>query len=437
MNIIKGESNFIHKTNKYRFEIGDSFTKYIIKLNKEENNRNIFISIIKENMNENITYESHLNFDIFNDSDKEFFSCFNENISLLFKFLIRLFLAKLITIKESIYDCLILKLEWIKDNKIKNINITIPRINNIHTPIDYKNKEIIQNNNNNFFYDIKKKNKDEENEKYEAPTPFKDSRNRKYSIKILKKVYPLNNTDTYKEIVIKIIELEDKINISKFYAYLSIVDFMSLSKPYCELFNYSIDDIYDDLIIILSNKNIEIEKKDKYNIKLFYQIFNVKKITNKEPYFFISILLNRIKRTQKDLESKIQKYKNLKSNNFNKEEDENICNEFELYDKSNDIIDIREKSNDYKNTENKSKKIHFSQNYNDNLVNNEYFYNLLNSNYNVEKNNDKNNHYNNNENKNDNFRFINEKKDSKLFNNNLLAKKKKLIKIQVYFHILK
>ena len=92
---------------------------------------------------------------------------------------------------------------------------------------------------------------------------------------------------------------------------MNLIDFFDLSESYFYFFKYSIDDIYDDLLVIFSNHNYKIEKiLDKNKIRLIFNIINI--INNKSYYhnIFISINKKYTERTQEEINYKINNYFN-------------------------------------------------------------------------------------------------------------------------------
>ena len=238
-------------------------------------------------------------------------------------------------------------LENIKSQEMKNINDMETQTINYYDydcapvphskPCNEPNKSDI--NNNIFYYNFKKKD---------------------YYINLYKNEI---KSKKYKEIIIKIIDKKDNNNIIQYKTYLDLVDFLHLSKPYYHLFNYSIDDIYDDLLIILYNHNFKLDIRNK-NIRFYFNIFNVGKTTNSELYYQVSIIINEFieEKTQEEIDFKIndyyiQLYKYIKDEiEVEKEKKSKKRNLSKIYIENEDISldnnSIKDTTNDYfKNSE--------------------------------------------------------------------------------------
>ena len=320
--------------------------KYKIYLKTNKINSYIIISICPKNQSNEIYQKKFVDFSLVDN----FFIIFQRNIPLLFKYLERMFKCNLYNITNNKTN-LVLTLFCLQENRdkfiyitlynnnphlynkmkdIKNINISIEicrntensvngRDNLFPAPISMDKKYLfIPNEQNNFFY-YKIKNK-----------------NLIYNIYLNKKEY--NNGD-YKEIIIKIIENENDNDKGKtYYAYLNLVDFYLISETYFNLFNYSIDDIYDDILIILYNHNYKIEKIfDK--VKLFLKIFN-KSTTHNYSDIMVSLRQYEIERNEEELDNKIHNYVRdmIKITKNDGKDKENIIN-----------IDNLELKDDYQN----------------------------------------------------------------------------------------
>ena len=81
-----------------------------------------------------------------------------------------------------------------------------------------------------------------------------------------------------------------------------MVDFLKLSESYFSLFNYSIEDIFDDLLIIFANRNYKIDRHNK--IRLWISIFNIRKKMT-DPYYQVSIYFQQQEREKKREENEI------------------------------------------------------------------------------------------------------------------------------------
>ena len=405
-------SKILMNDNQFIFKNGYTTKKYMLKISNDINNSYIRISIIADNINNNITHQKYLIFEDLEILDKNFFSPFKKDFNILYKFLCRLFIVKLARIKPLKSDDIMVTLICLESNKIKNIDIIIPKINN-----DMPKTSVNNINSMNTIYDIYKVNKDYS----EAPIPLKNNNNNNiiyfnpfkkkngYKIELYKIERYIEGSTIYKEIEIKISDFNEN---KEYSCYLNIFDFLNLSYSYYNLFNYSIDDIYDDLIIIISNKNINIEII-KNKIKFFFQVFNLGEFTNCEPYFNIYLVLDAKITEKKDSDFKIENINSNQSLKFRiiNSEIKEINDIGDTQAKKN--INIEEKLDEIsKNIENSektikkevkiNKKIAFSQNYNENsYLSNKYFNNLLKSKEKIEKDNNEDDYlstniYNNN-----------------------------------------
>ena len=297
--------------------------EYTINLIKDKNDTFIIISISK-NEPKVIKYKNQLFYSDFLSINKEFFNEFKNNIPLLFKFLKRLlisnsFIVNLINEKDS----LSLSFYVLRETKKLLIEITLYNENNKNIPKSHDNNF---NNNNNII------NNNENNLGLEpAPTfdlsvinnnsfyyhSFKKTKNFKFfELYIYKKEYIEKN---YKEIIFKIIEKENSKRDLEYYAYLDLFDFLNLSKSYYGLFKYSIDDIYEDLLIILSNRNFIINKINNTKLRVFLFIFNCFNVNK------ISIYAkgNEKERNEEIINQKIEIYFD-KISNYIQENGENL-----------------------------------------------------------------------------------------------------------------
>ena len=314
---------------------------YIIEINKDSNNTKLIITIALNNTN-NITHIKSFSFEDIQNIDYEFFIPFQKNILILYKYIIRLLRANLFGIeanngkKENILLCLY----CLKNNKLRNIKINIPSIkcsqengiiNNENNNIENINNFIFVNNNDSEEDNI---NKDEDNNnKGDAPAAkIKKKKNKiEYNIKINKILNIFKNTKEYKEIEITIEKIiinginEEK-NITFYYDYLDSQDIFDASIPYYNLFDFSIDDVYDDLNIIFYHKNYRCEIGKDF-IKLFFKVFN---FGEGNPYIEIFIQALNRKRTNDELLMKMNTFfdefkkvntdKSIKIKNKNKNE---------------------------------------------------------------------------------------------------------------------
>ena len=376
--IIKPE-NEVDLINKvYTFQIESFSIKYTIKIHLDESD-NILISIMTKNqLNKDFIYENKLNFENLEIYAHEFFSSFKGNIRLFYKFLLRLFNAKLIRVQKSNDYDLILILICLINNEKKEIEIFFHNFNNFE---EDKIKNGYNQNKNNIIVTSSKKNT--------FPDPYIfyyiNSNYKKYTLQMSKNEYPIKDS-VYKEIIFNLIDEGDK-RKAQYSCYLDIFDFLSLSEPYYKLFNYSIEDIYEDFAIIFSNNNyhIEINENKKNCIKLYYAIFNLISFDYKYPYYFNYIELKNEKREDEQLLLKIDKFftklelikledkeklKEVIENNFDKINDKSSEKKKDIKE---NIINKNNKECEF------DKKINFSQKYNENYKSNQYFNNLFNS----------------------------------------------------------
>ena len=304
--------DFEKEKNKF-FCYTSHFKDYIIGISKEDKNDSLIISIAINNIN-NITHQKRFSFkDIYN-YDQQFFEAFNNNINILYKFLGRLFLAKLVEVKINLEskDILYIYLICLKDNQIRHIKIDIPSINSSSVNINYYN-DIINNINSN------QENKNDENNRSCAPVVSSSSKKKnKYKIELSKIEKKNDDSSLYKEIKFEITNNSDtKI---KYYQYLNSQEIFIESVPYYDLFNESIDDVFDDLNIIIKNGNYRFEVNNN-SIKLFFQVFNIGNQTIQDPYKENFIQANRKERTENELKNKMEEYfSNLNMENESQKE---------------------------------------------------------------------------------------------------------------------
>ena len=282
--------------------------KYIIYLKKSKIHNSITISVSphnKDNKDDEITHKKKIT--DFSTIDYYFIK-FKGNTPLLLKYLERLFISNLFSINmnNSNNENLTITLFCLFENNNKFIDIILPKAN-----VKKKNRQmnVVHINDRSNHDNINKTNlgcAPPSNACKNIITPnffyYKTKiKNLEYYIYLSKNEYKDKN---YKEINIQIFENEKEINIG-YYIYLNLVDFFSLSESYYSLFDYSIDDIYDDLIIILSNWNYRIEKH-KENLKLIIKVYNMNLKINyyKDIYF----LLSPIDRTDTEMNIKINSY---------------------------------------------------------------------------------------------------------------------------------
>ena len=298
--------------------------KYTIDVSKDKKNNFILISIIrKEKIS--LRYKRKLNYSDFLSLNADFFIAFKNNILLLFKYLKRLVKAHLFSINYNIIDEEILTFTLIslKDTKQIVIEIILYNENNKSLVINKNDNNIEQNNNDNIDIDNEDdkdnnelnllpaapivtftKDENEENNNIFIYNPSIKNTKTVYYLYVYKKEYKEKN---YKEIILKFVEKEKEKNNIEYFLYLDLIDFLNLSNSYYGLFDYSIDDIYDDLLVNLSNHNYIIDKScNKCRIWLF--IFTSNKA--KEIYYQMSLLARKEerKRTENEINIKINSY---------------------------------------------------------------------------------------------------------------------------------
>ena len=285
---IEGKINKISYKEQNSNEFFSNYKDYKIGINLDHNETNIIISIFeRKDINERIlqkyfSFEEIFNFDV------EFFEPFNNNILILFKFITRLLLANLIdfkVIKEGDKNLYYLNLNCLKDSCLRTITIDL---NDDHAKeINKGSAPAVENNNK----AIKVKMNDNK------------KNNQKYLIELRKIEHEYENSEIYKEIEIKFTNIKEN---RVYYDYLNCQDIFDSPIPYYQLFNGSIEDVYDDLNIIIFHNNYKFEE-NKYSIKFWFQVFNIGK-SSIEPYFFIFIeALNR-RRLDIEFQSKMKEY---------------------------------------------------------------------------------------------------------------------------------
>ena len=359
------------------FEVKSFSKKYKVLLSLKNSDKSIFISIT----NNNIIYEKELAFKDITKDNEDFFIPFRNDIVILFKYLERLFYSKLISItsyNNNSDDYIILSICFIQNQKEKQIQIAISGNNNNKIILNEnetqttKNKNSIENiestkdlNTNDELIksiDVQFSNEilnNHENKKknYDcAPVPFLSLNMPKLNLNINKDnnifYYKKNKFDycinlykniikskEYKEIIFKITEKDDNNIITVYNSYFNLKDFLKIYDSYYSLFNYSIDDIYDDFLIILYNKNFDIYKfKDK--LRLNYMIPNIVGTYNLfyEQVIYITKFIKE--RTEEEINMKINDYYVQLAKFIEKEKKRE-----KLLEKSNENIDKIEKNN--------------------------------------------------------------------------------------------
>ena len=293
---------------------------YIIEINKNTNDTKLIISIALNDI-KNITHIQSFSFEDIQNFDFDFFIPFQNNLLILYKYIIRLLRANLydLEINNEKIDNISLCLYCLKNNKLRNVKINIPCIK-------YPQENGIINNENKNIENIKRNNiildnnncseeihimKNGDNNEGDAPAPkIKKMKNKfEYNIKLNKIKNIFKNTKEYKEIEIKIEkkninENNKEGNIVVYYDYLDSQDIFNQSIPYFDLFDFSIDDVYDDLYIIFYHKNYRCEVGKDF-LKLFFNVFNFGE-GNSYTEIFIQAL-NR-ERTNYELSMKIDNF---------------------------------------------------------------------------------------------------------------------------------
>ena len=358
---------------EYFFKYKSNCKGYIIGINLNYNNTGIIISIVSKFKNKKIPIRKLFTYEDIEKYDPEFFKPFKGNIFTLFKFISRLLLANLVDLETKIEgnkNLYFLILNCLKDCEFRPIAIDLN--NDVVETINIDRTSVFKNNNKKIKLNNKTK------------------ANKDYKIELRKIEHEYENSEIYKEIEIKCIKINNNTGVNEvYYGYLNSQDIFNRNIPYYELFNGSIDDVFDDLNIIIFHKNYYFEELTG-SIKLFFYVFNIRK-NSTDPYIsnFIEAL-NR-EREYNEFQSKMEEYfeSKLKMKQHS-EKNENI-------DEQNNEKHKKENKRIKKGIENNSKM--------------SYWNNFLNMNKNLKTNNDENK--NNNEIKNEN----NEQKKLKQSNN--------------------
>ena len=362
------------------------YKNYIIEINKDEKERKL---IIKISLN-NISHTKDFSFEDIKKIDFDFFYPFENNLLLLYKYIVRLLRAKLfdITTNNEKMESLSLCLYCLKNNKIKTIIINIPsnKYSQENGIILSENKNInLENANSNNFIDNNngseedRKNKNEDYNIGSAPAPKINKKKNKYEYKIyLKKIKNLyQKTKEYREIEIKIEQkIINKNNEEKkiiYYDYLDSQDIFGASITYYNLFDFSIDDVFDDLNIIFYHKNYRFEQ-GKDCIKLFFNVFN---FGEGNPYIEIFIQALNRERNNQEISIKMNRF-------FSEFQKGNIVNNNGI--KSNKNKKEKNINNESKKDISKGKKVN-KENYSQNFLNS---FLKLNKNDNFQNRNDEN-----------------------------------------------
>jgi len=249
--------------------------RYFISIILEKDIKNILINV-RNNNESKITHRTIFNFDNIKENDIEFFYAFNGNIILLFKFLNRMFKANYYKLKKGKNEDIILTLYCFLNKTMKFINIQIQKNDKIITDDDFfiSNEDLTFNKpcapvhkNNVFFYSNKSI----------------------YKIKITKKKSEIEFHIIEDNIINKIKGYESQ----EFLIKKNYDDFIKLSHGYYSLFNGSLDDIYEDLLINFYNENYKLRLSHSKMILSLY-VFNFHKFNYSDIYLCINICLELI-----------------------------------------------------------------------------------------------------------------------------------------------
>ena len=253
------------------FEIKSSSKLYNVFLSLSFSKKIITFSISHKDLNNKIIlYEKSFSFTDISTENEDFFIPFKNDIVNLFKFIERLFMTKLVSIKNNYnhsMDYILLLFYIAKENKEFQIQFQIPKkcINNIKI----SSSKYEENNIKNIYISNFKKRQNFDC----APVPFLTGvtpkpeggnknkviigdnnlfyfTKKKYNFCINIYKYEIKSKH-YKELVLKVSEKdEEKKENIEYCSYLNLMDFISIAKSYYTLFNYNIDDIYDDFLAI-------------------------------------------------------------------------------------------------------------------------------------------------------------------------------------------
>ena len=375
---------------EYFFKYKSYCKGYIIGINLNYNNTGIIISIDSKYKNNNIPIRKLFTYEEIEKYDPEFFKPFKGNIIILFKFISRLLLVNLVDLEIKIKgnkNLYFLILNCLKDCELRPIAINLN--NDDAEKIIIDRTSVFKNN----------------NKKIKLKTNNKIKDNKNYKIELRKIEHEYENSEIYKEIEIKFIKINNNNGVNEVYFdYLDSQDIFNRDIPYYELFNGSIDDVFDDLYIIIFHKNFFFEKC-KESIKFSFFVFNNSKKSN-DPYIsnFIEAL-NR-ERENNELQYKMKEYFDYKLKmKQNSEKTENINDQNKEKAK-------KENKKNKKEIENNSKM-------------SSYLLNFLSMKKNIKSNNDenKNNNELKNENKDQNIQKQNNNKYINIEKNELIEPK--------------
>ena len=246
--------------------------KYIINL--EKNEKNIWIKV---NFDKNGTQSSfRIKISDFSKIDS-YFNGINNKISAIYNYLLLVFNKNTFEIEkdQNNDDILIIKIDCLKENKKENIILKLKSYNDLI--IDEDDEKTNNYDNNNFLNEINNFNSDSinciaapiitdktkiknPNDKNEYFYYKKNDKDNEYNIYFYKSEVKKN---LYKEIIFKIIEKKES-GDKVYYSYLNLVKFFEISESYFNKFHYSIEEIYDNLLLIFFNHNYIISKFKKF-----------------------------------------------------------------------------------------------------------------------------------------------------------------------------
>ena len=352
----------------------NSFKHKLYTINLKLKQNKILLIFTKDNFN-NIIYKKNVTFENLNFGHTNYFYPFNNDINKLYHYLVRVFHSNSYYIKENNNDegqtFITLVLHYLIKNKDKEFEIKIldkdsykreedEKIQLINNKSNESNKNYISEiqvnsirKKNDIYYSeeknmiLEKDSNDEENDcdndknNYSldnneinnaseddgseikinincGPAPLifpseistKDNtfsyqiKNKNFNINIYKRNY---KEGKYQEIIFEIIDSKD----NTYCAYINFGDFLNLNKRYYELFDYSIDDIFDDFLIIFNNNNFGLKILTN-KIELSYSINNISSNSKSNLFYnlYIFLILKTKERTEEELNIKIEHYYN-------------------------------------------------------------------------------------------------------------------------------
>ena len=388
----KSESIEINNFQNF-FEIKYASKTFRVFLSLDTKKNLIIISITYADIsNKNTIYENSFSFKDISTGIEEFFIPFKNDMIILFKFIERLFIAKLVYIKinyNNSDDYLSLSFYVMMDCREHLIQLTIPKKNEDNSKNSNSNNSSLKSSHYNFDNIFNNTLNKERKNCNSAPLPFflgetpkakDDIKDKDINLKsetgelssFIYKIKKLNYQITiwkneiksmkFKEIVFQICEIEENKTKCEYKEYFNLIDFFETAKPYYDLFNYSIDDIYDDFIIIFYNKNYEIFKA-KDRIKLYYFIPNIIDFGGKSVFYKLSLFIDKYEedRTNEEIKIKIENYyiemyKIIQKEKKNKKKESKNINKYKE-EKENKKEEKEKVSKKKKKEENKSKYI--------------------------------------------------------------------------------